>query len=72
METSYKIATIGLSTFFKSSDDPLLGLVQKHDTKKKIYSAQKEAQTFCREFNLSKLPREADEFASCHAKRTKQ
>ena len=72
LETSYKITTIGLSTFLKSSDDPLLGLVQKHDAKKKIYSAQKEAQKFFREFDLSDLPREADEFATHHAKRTKQ
>ena len=48
LETSYKIATIGLSTFLKSSDDPFLRLVQKHDAKKKIYSAQKEAQKFLR------------------------
>lgn len=56
--------------FYKFSK--IRGLVQKHDAKKKIYSAQKEAQTFCREFDLSKLPKEVDEFASCHAKRTKQ
>ena len=31
LETSYKVATIGLSTFPKSFDDPFLGLVQMHD-----------------------------------------
>ena len=65
LETSYKRATIGLTTFLKSSHDPFLGLVQKHDAKKMIYSAQREAQKFFWEFDLSELPREADEFASC-------
>ena len=46
VETSYKIATIGLSTFLKSSDDPLVGLVRGHDAKRKLYSVQKEAQKF--------------------------
>ena len=38
--------------------------MQKHDAKKKIYSAQKEAQKFFREFDLSELPRKSDEFAT--------
>ena len=39
-----KIATTGLSTFPKSSDDPLVGLVHtcRHDAQKKFYSVQKE------------------------------
>ena len=72
LETGYKIATFGLSTFLKSPDDPILGLLQKCDAKKKIYSAQKEALKFFREFDLSELPREAHEFATHHAKRAKQ
>lgn len=65
LETSNKIATIGLSTFLKSSDHPLVGLVRGHDAKKKLYSVQKEAQTFFREFDLPELPKEADELATC-------
>ena len=72
METSFKIATTGLSTFLQSSDDPLVGLVQMHDAKKKMYSVQKEAQKFFMEFDLSEFPKEADELATHYAKRTKQ
>ena len=71
LETSNKIATNGLSTFLKSSKDPLVGLVRGHDAKKKLYSAQKEAQKFSREFDLPELPKEAHELATCFAKRTK-
>ena len=63
LETSYKIATVGLRTFLKRSDDPFLLLVQMHDVKK-MYSVQKETQTFFRKFDLSELPKEG--------KRTKQ
>ena len=71
LETSNKIATNGLSTFLKSSEDPLVGLVRGHDAKKKLYSVQKEAQKFFREFDLPELPKEAHELATCYAKRTK-
>ena len=70
LETSYKRATIGLTTFLKSSHDPFLGLVQKHDAKKMIYSAQREAQKFFGSLIcLNYLEKQTN---SHHAKRTKQ
>ena len=58
LETSYKRATIGLSTF----------LVQKHDAKKMIYSAQREAQKFFGSLiRLNYLEKQTN---SHHAKRT--
>ena len=63
LETSYKIATAGLSTPLKRSDDPFLLQVQMHDVKR-MYSVQKETQKFFRRFDLSELPKEG--------KRTKQ
>lgn len=71
LETSNKIATNGLSTFLKSSEDPLVGLVRGHDAKKKLYSVQKETQKFFWEFDLTELPKETHELATCYAKRTK-
>ena len=65
LDTSYKIATIGLNTFLKSS---YKSTMPKRITLLRI----KQAQKFFREFDLSELPREADEFPTHHAKRTKQ
>ena len=45
-ETSYKIATIGLSTFLKSSDDPFLGLVQSTMPKRRFTLLRKRHKSF--------------------------
>ena len=46
--------------------------MREHDAKKKMYSVQKEAQTFSREFDLPELSKEADELATRYSKRAKQ
>ena len=45
-------ATIGLETYLRNADDALLQLVLQHETPKKPYSTQKEAEIFRREFEV--------------------
>jgi len=52
LETAYKSTTIGLETYLRNTDDALLQLVLQHETKKKRYSTQKEAEKFRREFEV--------------------
>ncbi|XP_068708222.1 uncharacterized protein [Montipora foliosa] len=61
LETAYKSTTIGLEKNLRNTDDALLQLVLQHETKKKLYSIQKEAEKFKREFEVPNLEREANE-----------
>ena len=72
LETAYKSTTIGLETYLRNSDDALLQLVLQHETKKKLYSIQKEAEKFKREFEVPNLKSEANERITKFARRVKQ
>ena len=61
LETAYKSTTIGLETYLRNTDDALVQLVLQHETKKKLYSMQKEAEKFNKEFEVPNLKREANE-----------
>ena len=72
LETAYKSTTIGLETYLRNTDDALLQLVLQHETKKKLYSIQKEAAKFRREFEAPNLDRAANERVTKFAWRVKQ
>ena len=72
LETAYKSTTIGLETYLRNTDDALLQLVLQHETKKKLYSIQKEAEKFKREFGVPNLEREANERITKFARKVKQ
>ena len=72
LETAYKSTTIGLETYLRNTDDALLQLVLQHETKKKLYSIQKEAEKFRREFEVPNLDRAANERVTKFARRVKQ
>ena len=55
LETAYKSITMGLETYLRNTDDALLQLVLQHETKKKLYSIQKEAEKFKREVEVPNL-----------------
>ena len=55
-----------------NTDDALLQLVLQHETKKKLYSIQKEAEKFKREFEVQNLKREANERITKFARRVRQ
>ena len=46
VELTYKTTTISLAAYLKSTNDPLLHLVQQHENEKKFYSIPKEAAKF--------------------------
>ena len=63
---------MGLETYLRITDDALLQLVLQHETKKKLYSIQKEAEKFRREFGVPNLDRAANERVAKFARRVKQ
>ena len=63
---------MGLETYLRITDDALLQLVLQHETKKKLYSIQKEAEKFRREFGVPNLDRAANERVTKFARRVKQ
>ena len=71
LETAYKSTTIGMETYLRNTDDALLQLVLQHETKK-LYSIQKEAAKFRREFEVPNLDRAANERVTKFAWRAKQ
>ena len=72
LETAYKSTTIALETYLRNTDDALLQLVLQHETKKKLYSIQKEAEKFKRKFEVPNFKREANERITKFARRVKQ
>lgn len=64
--------TIGLETYLRYTDDALLQLVLQHETKKKLYSIQKEAEEFRAEFEVPNFDRAANERVTKFARRVKQ
>ena len=72
LETAYKSTTIEMETYLRNTDDALLQLVLEHETKKKLYSIQKEAEKFRREFEVPNLDRAANERVTKFARRVKQ
>ena len=72
LETAYKSTTIEMETYLRNTDDALLQLVLQHETKKKLYSIQKEAAKFRREFEVPNLDRAANERVTKFARRVKQ
>ena len=68
----YKSTTIGLETYLRNTDDDLLQLVLQHETKKKLYSTQKEAEKFRREFEVPNLYRAVNERVTKFVRRVKQ
>ena len=72
LETAYKSTTIGLETYLRNTDDALLQLVLQHETKKKLYAIQKEAEKFRREFRVPNLDRAVNERVTKFARRVKQ
>ena len=71
LETAYKSTTIGMETYLRNTDVALLQLVLQHETKKKLYSIQKEAAKFRREFEVPNLDRAANERVTKFAWRAK-
>ena len=63
---------MGLETYLRITDDALLQSVLQHETKKKLYSIQKEAEKFRREFGVPNLDRAANERVMKFARRVKQ
>ena len=72
LETAYKSTTTEMETYLRNTDDALLQLVLQHETKKKLYSIQKEAAKFRREFEVPNLDRAANERVTKFARRVKQ
>ena len=72
LETAYKSTTIGPETYLRNTSDALLQLVLQHETKKRLYSIQKEAEKFRREFEVPNLDRAANERVTKFARRVKQ
>ena len=71
LETAYKSTTIGPETYLRNTSDALLQLVLQHETKKRLYSIQKEAEKFRREFEVPNLDRAANERVTKFLRRVK-
>lgn len=63
---------MGLETYLRNTDDALFQLVLQHETKKKLYAIQKEAEKFRREFEVPNLDRATNERVTKFARRVKQ
>ncbi|XP_063591903.1 uncharacterized protein LOC134768991 [Penaeus indicus] len=52
LETAYKTSTIGMATYLSVSKDWMIKLVHQHEQSKKLFSINKEASKYEREFEL--------------------
>ena len=61
-----------METYLKHSEDTLPQLVWKHEKRKKLYSIQKEGETFRQELDVLNLEKGESEQTTAYAKRIKQ
>ena len=71
LETVYKTSTIGLNAYLENTNDRLLKLVYQHETKKKLYSVNKETRKFRTELGMPEHTRKQNEPVTNYAKRVK-
>ena len=57
----YKTSIIGLNAYLKNTNDRLLKLVYQHETKKKLYSVNKETRKFRAELEMPDHTRKQNE-----------
>ena len=72
IETAYKTTTVGLQPYLKHSEDTLLQLVGEHGKRKKLYSIQKEGETFRQELDVRNLGKGENQQPTVYAKSIKQ
>lgn len=59
-------------TKLMKNNDPLSQIVKQQDSKKKLYSIQKEVATFKKELDCSEIPPSDNEATSIYARQVKQ
>ena len=69
--TAYKTITVGLETCLKYSGDTLLQLVWQREKRKKLYSFQKEGETFRQELDVPNLKKWENGETTIYSKRIK-
>lgn len=72
LEATYKVTTIGLDTYLKSKDDPLLEIATSHERQKKKYSVVKQAAKFKNQLKVPEVERAQDDTPTTYAKKVKK
>ena len=71
-ELVFKTTTVELNSYLEQTRDPLLQLVYRHESSKKLYSVSKDARKFKGEVEVPDQPRIQQEPVTLFAKRVKQ
>ena len=72
LEIVIKTASVGLNSSSEQTDDPLLKLVNRQKSSKKLYSVSKDASKFKKELDLPDQPKIQQEPVTIFAKRVKK